>query len=91
MPDDFSAIGGINAVHKRGLSVPKDVSIIGYDGIQLAEVFHPSLTTFRQNAGKIGTEAAKRLIADIRKEAHDNQILTVSGTLIQGDSVGALV
>jgi DNA-binding LacI/PurR family transcriptional regulator len=87
MPDDFAAIGGMNAIAKRGLRIPDDISVIGYDGISLADVIHPRLTTFRQSAGKIGAEAAKRLISDIKKEAHENRVLTVAGTLIAGDSV----
>jgi DNA-binding LacI/PurR family transcriptional regulator len=90
MPDDFSAIGGMNAIAKRGLSVPGDVSIMGYDGINLAEVLRPALTTFRQLAERIGTEAAKLLVADIRKEAVKETVMTVNGTLIKGGSVGRI-
>ena len=31
-PDDFSALGGINEIHERGLRIPDDISIAGYDG-----------------------------------------------------------
>jgi DNA-binding LacI/PurR family transcriptional regulator len=88
MPDDFAAIGGINAIQNMGLSIPKDISVMGYDGGKLAEVIRPPLTTFRQNAHKIGEEAARRLISDIKKEPHTNRVLTVSGELVIGESVG---
>ncbi|MDR0987132.1 MAG: LacI family transcriptional regulator [Ruminococcus sp.] len=88
MPDDFAAMGGLNAIGKRGLKVPEDISIIGYDGVKLSEVIRPPLTTFRQDAHKIGAEAAKRLISDIKKEPHAARVLTVSGEIIHGESVG---
>jgi DNA-binding LacI/PurR family transcriptional regulator len=87
MPDDYAAIGGINAVRKHGLSVPGDVSILGFDGIQLSEVIYPRLTTFRQNAGKIGAEAARRLIADIKKEQRIDPVIIVPGEVVFGDSL----
>jgi DNA-binding LacI/PurR family transcriptional regulator len=90
MPDDFAAIGGMNAIAKRGLKIPEDISIMGYDGSKIAEVVRPPLTTFRQHADRIGKEAARRLISDIRKEQHENRVLTVSGELIHGGSVKKL-
>ena len=47
-PDDFSAIGGINEIRSRGLSIPGDLSVAGYDGIHLSQVMDPPLTTIRQ-------------------------------------------
>jgi LacI family transcriptional regulator len=90
MPDDYAAIGGINAVRKHGLSVPKDVSILGFDGIHISDVIFPRLTTFRQNAGKIGAEAARRLIADIKKEQRTEPVVVVPGELVIGDSLGEI-
>jgi DNA-binding LacI/PurR family transcriptional regulator len=90
MPDDFAAIGGMNAIIRHGLSIPDDISIIGYDGSKIAEVVRPALTTFRQHADLIGKEAARRLLSDIKKEARENRVLTVSGELIAGKSVKKL-
>ena len=36
-PDDLSNTGGLNAVRKRGLKVPRDISTVGYDGIKLSQ------------------------------------------------------
>ena len=49
-PDDFSYIGGMNALEKLGLSIPGDVSVAGYDGVYLSQVLRPRLTTYKQNA-----------------------------------------
>ena len=37
-PDDFSALGGINEIHERGLRIPDDISIAGYDGLTFARI-----------------------------------------------------
>lgn len=87
-PDDFAALGGIKAIHEAGLSIPEDISIIGYDGTAMAEVLTPKLTTWQQNTQKLGEEAARRLITAIEqpKTAMVERIV-VRGKLIEGSSV----
>lgn len=85
-PDDFSAIGGMNALTAAGLRVPEDISAIGYDGINLAKVMH--LTTYSQDTVAIGKTAAQRLINLIEhpKTTVIDRIL-IPGTLLEGTSV----
>jgi len=64
-PDDYAAIGGMNIIRSRGLDIPADISIVGYDGIQIMSKFEPALTTIRQQSRKMGEIAAKQLIARI--------------------------
>ena len=59
-PDDFSFMGGYDAIVEAGLRIPEDISAIGYDGINLARMMH--LTTYSQNSDLIGRTAAKKLI-----------------------------
>lgn len=61
-PDDFSYIGGMNAINEMGLRIPDDVSAIGYDGISLADIVSPKLTTYCQNTAELGRAAAKGLV-----------------------------
>ena len=87
-PDDFSYIGGFNAIAEAGLRIPEDISAVGYDGIRLARVISPQLTTWQQNTADLGREAAARLIELIehpRTTLIDRQI--VSGRLWEGESV----
>ncbi|MGN0674639.1 MAG: LacI family DNA-binding transcriptional regulator [Oscillospiraceae bacterium] len=92
LPDDFSAIGAMTAFEKLGMSVPDDISIMGYDGILLSRFLNPKLTTFRQDTERIGAEAAKQLIALIRKEiSADAPPVIVNGSLGEGSSVKNLV
>lgn len=90
-PDDFSSIGGLNAIHDAGLRVPEDVSALGYDGINLARVISPSLTTYRQDIGELGRTAAARLIELIErpKTALLDRVI-VPGELVEGSSVARL-
>ena len=61
-PDDFSALGGLNAIREAELRIPEDISVIGYDGIPLADILSPRLTTYHQDTKAMGTAAAKGLI-----------------------------
>lgn len=88
LPDDFAAIGAMNALEELGLSVPEDVSIAGYDGIVLSQVLRPKLTTIRQDTERLGAEAARRLIALIKKEISSGEPpLVITGDLLEGASV----
>ena len=64
-PDDFSSMGGMNVIKEKGLKIPNDISIAGYDGIVMAEQLEPRLTTIKQDAKQIGREAAEKLIRSI--------------------------
>ena len=85
-PDDFSYIGGMNALKEMGLRIPEDISAVGYDGIHLARVMN--LTTYSQNTQALGRIAAEKLISLIErpKTTLIDRIL-VPGSLLEGTSV----
>lgn len=91
-PDDYSAIGGLNAIEAAGLTVPDDISVVGYDGLYVSQIIHPKLTTYEQNSEEIGRIAAKSLIRLIRdrKSTLIEKIL-VPGKIIEGGSVKKIV
>jgi DNA-binding LacI/PurR family transcriptional regulator len=64
--NDTSAIGAIRAIQDAGLSCPRDISVIGFDDIIVAEYFNPRLTTVRQPLYKMGSAAAELLIKRIQ-------------------------
>ncbi len=87
-PDDFSYIGGMNELEKQGIQVPEQMSTVGYDGIHLSEVLRPKLTTYRQNAEQMGSEAARLLIEEIEQpDTWLPQHITVEGQLLEGGTV----
>lgn len=88
MPDDYSAMGGFNAVKDMGLTVPDDVSVVGYDGIAYSQLLSPKLTTYLQDTSAIGTAAAKQLISLIENpQTTFTEVITIDGRLIEGASV----
>lgn len=91
MPDDFSLMGGVYAIREAGFQIPEDISVIGYDGIVLAEVTNPRITTYKQDTAQLGTVAAQTLIRLIENpEAVQGNHATVFGRIIEGESVSDL-
>jgi LacI family transcriptional regulator len=64
--NDTAAIGAIRAIEDAGLSCPRDISVIGFDDIIVAEYFNPRLTTVRQPLHKMGASAAELLVQRIQ-------------------------
>ena len=90
-PDDYSAMGGLNSIHKHGLNVPEDVSIAGFDGINIAHKIEPKLTTIRQDTKAIGEMAALKLLSLMeRPKSTVEEQLMVDGTLEEGKSVAKI-
>ncbi len=88
-PDDFSALGGINALNRLGLRLGQDISAVGYDGIQLAKVL--GLTTYAQDTRQLGKTAANRLVSLIEKpRLTPVERILISGALCPGSSVAQL-
>lgn len=86
--DDFAAIGGLNVIKERGLSVPEDVSIAGYDGIYISKVMEPHLTTIEQDTRGMGKIAAEQLISLIEKpKSTIVEPIIIAGRLLEGKSV----
>jgi LacI family transcriptional regulator len=90
-PDDVALIGGLNAIWSRGLSIPDDISVAGYDGISYSQMMYPKITTIQQNTDQIGSEAANRLIGIIEKPRTSlMERVVVEGILLKGESVGRI-
>lgn len=87
-PDDYSYLGGLSEIEKHGLSIPDDISAVGYDGIYLSTILRPQLTTYRQDVEAIGKVTIKRLIELIEQPEtqHEEQII-IKGALQLGKSV----
>ena len=83
---DHQAYDLINDFKKRGLKVPKDVSVTGFDGIQQPGSTS-SLTTIKIPFRSIGMTGAERLASRIRKRFGETQHIYISGDLQSGKSV----
>lgn len=91
-PDDFASFGGINAITERGLNIPQDISIAGYDGIRIGRHLEPQLTTLRQDTEQVGARAAESLVNLIEhpKTTLIQQVV-VEGEVFEGRSVGIII
>ncbi len=62
---DLMALGAIRTIRQRGLEVPRDVSVVGYDDSRLIAFTDPPLTTVRQAVQEMGTAAVQALVDEI--------------------------
>ena len=67
--NDEMAMGVIGAARRRGLQIPRDLSVVGFDDIRFAECFDPALTTIAQPMRAIG-EGTVRLLVEILNGGH---------------------
>ncbi len=90
-PDDVSYLGGRLAIEAQGLSIPEDISCVGYDGIRLSKYVIPRLTTFRQDVQKIGSMAVRELIQAIEEpKTYASHVISVAGHIQEGATVARL-
>lgn len=83
---DIMAIGAIRALRDHGLRVPEDVSVCGFDGIELAAYLAPRLTTIRQPADRMASRGVAMLVHCI--EQHSGAVHElVPYELLEGESV----
>ncbi len=89
MADDYSALGGLEAIRDAGLRVPLDISVAGYDGVGILQMCSPQLTTVRQDTLRIGQAAARKLVHLI-EQPHTTfqEIISIPSQLISGETVG---
>lgn len=67
--DDTIAVGALKAISDVGFEVPGDVSVIGFDDIEIASYLRPALTTIRQPIERIGEKAVDLLLERVTGEA----------------------
>lgn len=89
MADDYSALGGLEAIRGAGLRVPQDISVAGYDGVAILQMCRPQLTTVHQDTLHIGQAAARKLVHLI-EQPHTTfqEIISIPSRLIPGETVG---
>ena len=83
---DACAVGVLRATYELGLSVPRDLSVIGFDDIPLASHAIPRLTTLAQPPLQIAQAAVDLLLREINEPKHQFQTVTVGTQLIVRES-----
>lgn len=90
-PDDYSSLGALVLLEGRGIKIPGDVSVVGYDGIRLTQMMRPRLTTYSQDTAGIGKETIQLLIEAIESpETHKARHISVSGVMMPGETLGKI-
>ncbi len=84
--NDVMAFGVMDAVHSRGLCVPDDISIIGFDDIPQATLTHPALTTVNQPLEKMGRVATQILLDLLQTPDKKTKRMELPTELIVRDS-----
>lgn len=88
--NDEMAMGVINAVKSKGLRVPEDVSVIGFDDLKFSSIFEPTLTTISQPAYEIGEHAMELLMKQINKEEGIQEQIILEDRLVVRTSCRSL-
>ena len=83
--NDMTAIGLLQAARGKGLSVPGDLAVVGFDDIPLASYVEPSLTTVAQPTGELGQQAMKMVLDLLSASGEDGR--KVANVVIQGNLV----
>lgn len=88
--NDVMAMAAMDAVRQRGLRIPEDVSILGFDDVPQASLVRPSLTTVRQPLEQMGRTAAQILLDILRNPNHSHQRIELPTELIIRDSTAKI-
>ncbi len=86
---DLIAIGAMRALDERGLRVPDDVAVAGFDDVPSASFAHPPLTTVRQDTNEAGSILVERLLSQIRGEKVEPAILPIRLVVRKSSQRGA--
>ena len=85
---DNIAIGALRAARERGLRVPEDLSIVGFDDIEHATIVTPALTTVRQPLAEMGRTAVSLLVRLLERQRFETLHVELATRLVVRESTG---
>ncbi|HGF7227117.1 substrate-binding domain-containing protein [Vibrio cholerae] len=88
--NDMMAMGVIQAANQRGLRIPDDLSLIGYDDVHIAKFMTPALTTIHQPKYRLGKAAVDTLLYRLENPDTTAQVVQLEPTLVVRNSVRKL-
>jgi DNA-binding LacI/PurR family transcriptional regulator len=87
--NDLMALGVLRALHERGVGVPGNVSVVGFDDMEEAAHFWPPLTTVRQSFAEVGRRSVDALVNEIQSGEHHHEAVSVPTELVIRGSTAA--
>ncbi|MGO2508150.1 MAG: HTH-type transcriptional repressor PurR [Vibrio hibernica] len=88
--NDIMALGLMSRLQENGMKIPEDISIIGYDNIDLSAYFSPPLTTIHQPKRRVGKTAVEILLERIKDKDHAKQVFEMFPELVERSTVKKL-
>ncbi|GIU22363.1 substrate-binding domain-containing protein [Shewanella sp. MBTL60-007] len=85
--NDMMAIGVLHEAQRTGLQIPEQLSVIGYDNIQLAKYMTPALTSIHQSKARLGAAAVNALIARLQDPSLPQQFMDIEPRVTERASV----
>ncbi len=83
---DRMAVGACKAIFDSNKSVPGDYSVVGFDGLDIAQFYNPSITTIRQPMEEMA-EATIQILLDLIRKKSKNKHIVFDGELVEAQSV----
>ncbi|WP_028646982.1 LacI family DNA-binding transcriptional regulator [Nocardiopsis sp. CNT312] len=87
--NDQLALGLMKGLGQRGLRVPDDISVVGYDNVDFADLVHPGLTTVAQPKYELGRAAMRLLASELNDPGHRHEQLRFTPELLVRGSTSA--
>lgn len=88
--NDVLALGALCACHEAGLNVPGDISVTGFDNMEIVQVLHPSLTTMNSPSRRMGARTAEYLMEQIKAGTNDVKQIELAADLILRETTAAV-
>ena len=86
---DLTAIGAYRAIYESGRRIPGDISVVGFDGIELGAYIEPPITTMFQPRDRMVTETV-RILIDMIEGSEDHEQIVLKAKLLERKSVGQI-
>ncbi len=89
--NDMMAAGVLHAIYERGLRVPQDIAVVGFDDVPQTKIIIPALTTIRQPSEEMGSKATEMLIDRLEDKGDYSQQIIFQTELVIRQSCGAML
>ena len=86
--NDVLAIGALSAARKRGIKIPQQLSITGFDNMEIIPFLSPALTTVNSPSKRMGSHAAQYILKQIKNKSLDIERIELTAELIARETTG---